>query len=695
MQLRVQATAVNRPSALQPRGAARRLASGAAAAAPGLLLVALWLTLAVEDGGYFPRSWYPAAIATVVLLAAVAAGARRLLPEPRAVRIALALLAALVALSYLSLAWAGSRADAYEAANQLLLVLATAWCMAIQPLGARGLVALAGLWSVGVAALCAVELVSAIGATDPSGFVDPATQRPSAPTGYPNAAAALAAMAMLPAVALAAWRGLPAVVRGALLAVATFLAQYALLPQTRATAVGIAVAVPVLLSLSADRVRLAVRLVVVGALVAVAAPELLDVGDAAIARDPLGGPLDGAGRAMALTAAVAAVAGTLLALLDDRVRPRRPSPQARRRLVAAAALVTLLAAGGAAAAFGDRVVDWAESTWSAPGPDSSRSRLLSLSPEERPDYARVAVDMFEDDPVAGAGAGNFGREYDARRSLPKQSRYAHNIALRFLSENGAVGLLLFLGVLGALGWGAVARRRTVAPEARLATAAAVGVGAYLLGHAALDWLEEFAALAAPAAGFAFAALALALPDGSQAELPWWERLRRRNRAFGGGLPRPVAIGTGVAAVAIALAVLVPPWLSARYLDRAREGGTPEQIREDLRRAGQLNPFTPAAALGEGRLAIELGRPEDARAAYLRALEREDAWFAHLHLALLDAQAGRWADAERRLEQASRLSAEDPVVAEARRRVLRRVRIDPAEFDRTVVEQPLSRRSDIG
>ena len=673
--------------------ALRRLAGAAVAGLPAALLVALWLLLIVEDGGYFPRAWYPAAIATVVLLAAVAGGGRRVLPEPRPVRIALACLAGLVAWSYLSLAWSGSRGDAYEAANELLLVLATAWCMAIQPLGARGLLALFGAWSCGVAAICAVRLLDAMGASDPSGFLDPTTRRPNDPMVYPNATAAVAVMALLPALVIASRRGVPAAVRGGMFAVATFLGTYALLPQTRGAAVGIALALPVLVFLSPDRIRLLVRLLVAGGLVALAAPAVLDVADASIARRPIAGALDDAGAAMALSALLALVAGVLLALVDARVKPWQPSGKARRDLAVAGAVGAVLIAGVGAVALGPRIVDWAESTWSSQGPDPAKSRLLSLSPEERPDYARVALDLFGEQPIGGVGIGNFGREYDARRTLPKHSRYTHNLPLRAASETGLIGLLLLVGVLGCLAWGALLGRRRAAPEARAAAAAALGIGAYLLGHSMLDWLEEFHSLTGPAIGFAFAALAL--PDRSDAELPWWERLHRRNRPTLVGLPRPVAIGAGVSGGVIALIALIPGWFAVRYLERAREGTVPAQVRSDLEQAADLNPFSSAPLLGEGRLAIELGRADEARDAYERALDREETWTAYLQLALLDAQAGRWQDARSRLEQASTLSANDAVIAEAEKRVLRRIRVDPAEFDRTVVERPVSAGGDIG
>ena len=41
--------------------------------------------------------------------------------------------------------------------------------------------------------------------------------------------------------------------------------------------------------------------------------------------------------------------------------------------------------------------------------------------------------------MAGVGAGNFEREYTARRHEPKHSRYVHNMFLRALGEGGVGG----------------------------------------------------------------------------------------------------------------------------------------------------------------------------------------------------------------------------------------------------------------
>ncbi|CAA9503094.1 MAG: hypothetical protein AVDCRST_MAG85-1890 [uncultured Solirubrobacteraceae bacterium] len=639
----------------------------------------------LEDGGYFARNWYPAAVAAVVLLAAVAAGTRRLVPDGTAARVALALLAALVAWSYLSLVWADSAGDAFESSNQLLLVLATAWCMAIQPAGPRGLLALIALWSVGVAAICAVRLIQATGAAGLSGLLDPETLRLNDPMAYPNATSALPAMAMLAAVLLASRRELPVLARALMLGAAVLLAEYAVLPQSRGIAVGLVFSLPVLVALASDRVRVVTRLAVVGGMVLIAVPSLLDVGNDAMAERPTAGAVDDAVRLVALTVVLAIALGLALSLLEDRVRVARPTSLSPRRVAVGGIAVALAAAGVAGAVLGPRTVDWAESTWSTAGPyPAGGSRLLSLAPEERPDYARVAWDLFLEKPAGGVASGNFGREYDARRTLPKRSRYTHNIFLRFLAENGVVGILLFLGVLGALLAGAMTGMRRLDGPGRAASAASMAVGAYLVGHGNLDWLEEFAALTGPAIGFTFASVALQR-RGAAAD-PWWERLHRGNRGLA-AVPRPVAVAGGLCSLTVALAVLVPPWLSVRYLERVKEGGKAEQVRADLRRAADLNPLSVEPLVNEGRLDLELGNKQDARAAFRRSIDREPTWYAYLQLALLDAQERKWVDAERELEQASMLSANDRVLNEARKRILGRTEVNAVEFDRTFVEGP--------
>src|SRR5438093_9118064 len=108
-----------------PRTArARRWDAVAVRLAPCLLVLALWLAVIPSSGGYFPRTWYPAALTSLLIFCAMCVARRRAIPADRTARVVLGLFAALVAWSFLSIAWAGSPGSAWEAANKLLLVLA-------------------------------------------------------------------------------------------------------------------------------------------------------------------------------------------------------------------------------------------------------------------------------------------------------------------------------------------------------------------------------------------------------------------------------------------------------------------------------------------------------------------------------------------------------------------------------------------
>ena len=489
------------------------------------LLLVMWLAVIPPSGAYFPRAWYPAALGTVLLFSLTVL-ARGTCAVPRgAPRIVLALFGALVAFAFLSIAWSGSTADAWEAANKLLLPLGVAWVAAMVP-WTRGTVALLlGVWSLGVAIFCATRLGAWLSADDLLRWIDPSSGRFNDPLGYPNASAALPAMALLPAVALSAIRAVPFAARAAALPVAVFLAEFAIVPQSRGAIVGAAVGLAVLFALSGDRIRLLLRIVVIAALVAPAVRPLLDVGDAGIDEQPIAGPLDDAARVMAITVGLAAVAGVLLALLDLRLRV---SDRAERAFALAGVVLVLAGVIGGVAVFHERIGDAATAAWTpGQGPEGG-SRLLSVASEERPDYARVSFDLFAERPLAGFGIGNWGREYDARRDLPKHSRYAHNLGLRAMSELGLIGMLLFGALLVAIATGVLAGRRRLARAERTLVAGCMGVGAYFLAHGMFDWLEEFPALVLPVVGFTFAALSLcSAPEAAPSRARTRARGRRR------------------------------------------------------------------------------------------------------------------------------------------------------------------------
>ena len=129
--------------------------------------------------------------------------------------------------------------------------------------------------------------------------------------------------------------------------------------------------------------------------------------------------------------------------------------------------------------------------------------------------------------------------YGRSNEEPERS---HSVELDALSETGIVGFLLLIGA-GSLGLASVARRR----GAPLLPAALFASGVYLAVHASIDWVWSI-----PSVGLA--GLVLVGVGASRGTRP----LRATRIAL-------VAAG---AVAGVAVLGFAPPWLSARFTDRA-------------------------------------------------------------------------------------------------------------------------------
>ena len=121
---------------------------------------------------------------------------------------------------------------------------------------------------------------------------------------------------------------------------------------------------------------------------------------------------------------------------------------------------------------------------------------------------------------------------------------AHSLPLDVLLETGIVGFALLVGFFVLLVVGVSRRLDTVAGVA------ALGTLAYFTVHASGDWIWTFPAVGVPV----FLVLGIALASGEDRPLP-----------------RPAALAAGTAAVAAALLLFAPPWLSERMTERALAG----------------------------------------------------------------------------------------------------------------------------
>jgi hypothetical protein len=625
----------------------------------------LWWTQSY--GGYFPRDWYPVAVAFVALLAVVGLVGRIALPRIRSLRLALALFAAFVAWNFLSLLWTPSAGGGWETANKLLFYLVFVTVMALIPWGPRSVSALLGAWVAGVTVAGVASLIGAEHATNLTTYV--IEGRYSDPLGYSNAVAALATMTFWPALALSARRGAHPVAQVLFLAAASFLLEFSLVPETRASAAGVILFLPVFLIVFPDRARLLVRLIVVTIVVAATLSPTLDLFTATAHLTPVAPVLDRVADAALLGAFISVALGLLL-VAADTATARWPVVAARGRRGALILAVLVTVGGGAVAGVAHgRVSHELNRRWHAL--EDRFPRLTTSYDEERTDYWRVSLDMFKGDPLQGAGAGAFYPRYTAARRYPKHSRYVHDIWLRALAENGIVGVLLLVGFLGVALWGGLSRIRRLDPTRRALVTACLTVTGYFLYHASGDWMDEFPALATPALGLLFVGLRLARP-----EVPGVQR--------SAGFRGLTVAGAGVL-VAAALATFVLPYLSGRYVDRAyrRAVTNPAGAYHDVDRAAALNPLSIEPRIAEGTIAISRGDDERARAAFTRALKVEENWYPHFELALLDASAGQFAPARREIARAAALDASDPVVTEARDAILKGKRISPSSVANTV------------
>ena len=132
------------------------------------------------------------------------------------------------------------------------------------------------------------------------------------------------------------------------------------------------------------------------------------------------------------------------------------APEARRRAGRAAAIAAgcLVLAGFGAMAATDRGIGGTVSDrWEELTDDSAQMTggpgRLGTTASSRSRYWRAAMDVFEDHPVAGAGAGAFAVTNLRYRSSANVSRHAHGYFVQTLADLGLLGLLVSLGALGA------------------------------------------------------------------------------------------------------------------------------------------------------------------------------------------------------------------------------------------------------
>jgi hypothetical protein len=718
-------------------GLARRLADHAVVL-PGLLVVGLMLVWAVHDGGYDADTWYWGALVMLALFAAVLIGrGPRSIRLPRACIVALVAFTLYVAWSYLSISWASSPGDALQGSNRALLYLLVFATMLILPWTVQAALIALLTFVLGVGVVAIVLLFRLAGADHVDALL--ISGRLAAPTGYFNSTAALFTIEALTAIALAARRELPGLLRGALIGFACAGLQLAVVVQSRGWLFTLPLIAIVAIVVVRDRLRFAAAAVI--PMLAALAPlrRLLHVYQAAPGT-ALDHAASRAGHSALLVCGLAFVAATLI-FWGESLRPaRQPNARRRRVLGAIAVLLAVGAAivGGVAATHGDPLgfVSRQWNGFSHQEATHAGSHFNDVG-SGRYDFWRVGLDAFLDHPIGGLGQDNFVEYYVAHRRTGEEPAWTHSLEIRLLTHTGLVGFALFATFLAAAIAAAIRARRRPGLSGALAGAALLPLVVWLI-HGSLDWFWEIPALTAPALGFLAmaAALGAAEPPGAAGAHTAESPGAQISAGVGGptseseiatgpaGAPempagvsegssepvtpvgvsegssepvtpagatasaaRPphhaVRVAAGVAgglALVAAVIALGFSYLSVREVSIATDARQtdPAGALRDLSTAADLNPLSAEPGTVAGTIALQTGRFAVATERFQQAIARDPGgWFQWLGAGLAASAQGEKTVARRDYEFAASLNSKEPVIQQALAGIDSRSPLSPA------------------
>jgi hypothetical protein len=459
-------------------------------AASTVLPFAAVVGLAADNGGYFATTWGWAALAGCWILATacvvksdVALGGRELV-------FAGALLA-LTIWAGISTLWSSDMTSSVHDAERLALYAVVALTVAVGAAPATSH-RLFGSVTAGTVTVAAFSLATRL-FPDRVGVFDPTSEyRLATPIGYWNGLAIFCMMGAIASLGYTA-HGRHLVGRAAAGASVVVLIVTAYFTFGRAAWIALGAGLAAALVLDSRRLWLATTGV------AVAAPT--GVGLLIAARTPSlttsGAPLakvahDGHRVAVAVILLALVAGGLVLALAAAETRVA-VGPALRRGYAFALVGILVLAAAAGVVALGGPVtaVDRGRDAFVGrpPGQADLNARLFSFSGNGRADLWRIAWNEYKGHELLGAGAGTYGRYYQAHQPPALGTvNDAHNLYLETLAELGPIGVVALLTALAspflALRSG---RMQALVP-------AALGAVVAFLVHAAVDWDWELPAV---------------------------------------------------------------------------------------------------------------------------------------------------------------------------------------------------------
>lgn len=638
---------------MRPRS---RLSAGASrldwgAAPTWLLCVGLIVFLGLKGGGFDPLVHDQVGIALWwIALVGVLAGA---LPRSRSSPLALAalaLLAAFVVWTALSLAWT----ESVDRSSEELALVATYLGIFALALGTRAGEEAQRFVSAVAAGIVIVSIVALLSRLHPGWFPEAdqtglflsnTRERLSYPLNYWNGIAALIAIG-LPLLLQIATSAKSRLARSASAAALPALALTSFLTLSRGGIAATAVAVAVFLLLVNDRLPRILTLIVsgVGAAILILAADQRESLQQGLLNDTA---REQGNELLALTLLVCLVVGLVQLAISHpgltRWGQRWTHVPRRHALVATiVAVVAILVALAVVDAPGRASDAWGEFK-RGDGPGKGTERLNSAAGQSRYQFWSAAVRENGTEPLTGTGAGTFEFWWARDGDAPDIVRDAHSLYFQTLGELGIVGIVLLAAFLIAVIVGG-GRAALLAPgRARPPLVAALaGCLAFCL-TAAVDWMWQLPVL--PAAMLLLAVPLVAVEEVSE---------RRPKAAFGGPLRVAFALTT-----LVAIAVIAIPLASTTLLRQSEADARAGDLSAALESARSAQNVQPGAATPRLQQALVLEAGDDflrASEAARAATEREPTnWRTWLVLSRIEAERGEAAAAVRYYRRARSLN----------------------------------------
>ena len=627
---------------------ARRVDWGAVAT--WALAFGLVVYLGLEGGGYDPLVHDRVGIAIWwLLLAGVVVGALPRRRPPALACIALALFAAFLVWTALSLSWTES-AERTSADIARIAGYLGAFSLAVFAASAESARRLVSAVAAAVAVIAVIALLSRLHPAwfptshETAKFLSSGRERLSYPLNYWNGLAGLIAIGLPPLLQVATCaRSIAARALAAATLPAIALAAFFTLSRGGIAATFIALAV--FLAFAPDRLPKLLTALLVGAggavlVVAASHRDALQHGLLNDAAHQQGNEL------LVLTLIVCLVAGLaqagLSAVLLRGWRPRWTVVSRHRSIVVTAvtALVVLIAAV-AFNAPGRAADGWAEFK-RGEGPGKGTERLGSVAGESRYQFWSAAVDENASKPLTGTGSGTFEYWWTRNGDVAENVRDTHSLYLQTLGELGIIGLFVLAAFLVAVlvgGGRNVLRAGRRRPEL---AAALAGCAAFCL-TAISDWMWQIPVLAVT-----FLLLAAVLVSADE----------QGGQARSAGLRPALRAAAALVALAVIAAISVP--LASTSLVRqseadARAGDLPAALRA-ARSAQNAQPDAASPRLQEALVLEVQGELAAGAAAARAATERESTnWRTWLVLSRIEAELGDASAAVRDYRQARLLN----------------------------------------